>query len=574
MKNKYELYGIKKIKPSELELRGYLYQLCSYIDKRSFVQESYEVANYIESEGIDLYNLSEVPIDEITRILKRFEILPKALYIHDSDKFANYDLHDFSKIIEQTLIENYRSVIFDLEEYPEGLTEDENEKREEKRRIRIESNIEQEKNDLINFLPTFYETLQEIPMHDGKIFIAYSVGGNIIDIFSETGKKLLIDEYEIERESNSFISCKISHDKKSILLHVLDRISCWTIFEYNDKSFHFLKSERSFWRDNSPANYYLPNEIDAVYKKQMAKKKQVQNMPFSVTIGEQEWITRNLETSYFRNGDPILEASSREEWETAAKNETPAWCCYNNNPAFGEKYGKLYNWFAVTDPRGLAPNSWRIPTVEDWHQLNDYLSSNVNIKLLGGDEWEYDYSISSLFSKDKGPAPIRKVRKSKKFNETGFTALPGGARGEFGNDFFAIRDSAYWWTSTSVETPTEDSKSEKTEDKSIGINKSDVFDEFNSDNSSGEIVQFKKNSNSFEQKNDDNDEKIKSIIDFSGLFGGISFGEELGDEKLQNENIKYGQANFTLLYANDEALQIGNFTDKKVGYSVRCIRNK
>ena len=146
----YNSYGFREIKPSELELRGQLYQFCSYDDKRSFVQESYEVANYIESEGIDLYNLSEVPIDEITRILKRFEILPKALYIHDSDKFANYDLHDFSKIIEQTLIENYRSVIFDLEEYPEGLTEDENEKREEKRRIRIESNIEQEKNDLIN----------------------------------------------------------------------------------------------------------------------------------------------------------------------------------------------------------------------------------------------------------------------------------------------------------------------------------------------------------------------------------------------------------------------------------------
>ena len=568
MKNKYELYGIKKIKPSELELRGYLYQLCSYIDKRSFVQESYEVANYIESEGIDLYNLSEVPIDEITRILKRFEILPKALYINDSDKFANYDLHDFSKIIEQTLIENYRSVIFDLEAYPEGLTEDENEKREEKRRIRIESNIEQEKNDLINFLPTFYETLQEIPMHDGKIFIAYSVGGNIIDIFSETGKKLLIDEFEKEneidtwRESNSFTSCKISYDKKSILLDFLGRNPSWIIFEYKNHSFSYLRSDSSFFKDNSPDYYYKPDDVDNAYKKILKEQEELNKIPFSVIIGAQEWTTRNLDTSHFLNGDSILEARSQEEWETAAKNETPAWCCYDNNPAFGEKYGKLYNWFAVSDPRGLAPNSWRIPTVEDWHQLNDYLSSNVNIKLLGGDEWEYDYSISSLFSKDKGPAPIRKVRKSKKFNETGFYALPGGARGKFENDFFAIRDSAYWWTSTSVETPTEDSKSEKTEDKSIGINKSDVFDEFNSDNSSGEIVQFKKNSNSFEQKNDDNDEEIESFMDF--FFRGKSKVGELGGEA----------ARFTLLYANDEALQIGNFTDKKVGYSVRCIRNK
>ena len=532
----YISYGFRKIKPSELELRGYLYQFCGYTDKREFVEKSYEVVNYIESEGNDLYNLSEVPIDEIRGILKQFDILPNALYIHDSDKYANYDSTDFSKIIAHSLIEKNKSVIFDLddiEEYPEGLTVDEIEKRKEKRRIR------EEKNDLINFLPTFYESLQEINMHEGKILIAYSVDGNIIDIFNETGNKLSIDEYEkedeidIDRESNSFISCKISHDKKSILLHFLDRISCWAIFEYNDKSFNFLKSERSFWDDNSPANYYLPNEIDAVYKKQMAQKEQLQNMPFSVTIGEQEWTTRNLETSYFRNGDPILEASSREEWEAAAESKIPAWCNYENNPVYGAKYGKLYNWYAVNDPRGLTPEGWHIPSIEEWDTLALTLGDNCNERIKNGEDWQPYHEMTDFLlritqriegsnedDQDDSNNEITSDKESKEnsnevstlllesmqgssendqgkkivpplFNDTGFTALPGGARGQFGNAFFAINDSAYWWTSSVLED------------------------------------------------------------------------EEIDD-----------QAYFVLLYEHDSTLQIGNSTDKKVGYSVRCIRNK
>ena len=62
-----------------MEIRGYLHQLCDYTDKRAFVQESYEVVNYIESKGLEIYNLSEVPIDEIKKILKLFKILPKTL---------------------------------------------------------------------------------------------------------------------------------------------------------------------------------------------------------------------------------------------------------------------------------------------------------------------------------------------------------------------------------------------------------------------------------------------------------------------------------------------------------------
>ena len=82
----------------------------------------------------------------------------------------------------------------------------------------------------------------------------------------------------------------------------------------------------------------------------------------TVTIGHQVWTTNNLDESTFRNGDFIIEAKTDQEWEVAGKLATPAWCYYNNDPANGTKYGKLYNWHAVNDPRGLAPEGFHIPS--------------------------------------------------------------------------------------------------------------------------------------------------------------------------------------------------------------------
>lgn len=77
----------------------------------------------------------------------------------------------------------------------------------------------------------------------------------------------------------------------------------------------------------------------------------------TVTIGTQVWRTKNLDVATFRNGDSIPQAKTNEEWEKAAENQQPAWCYYNNDPANGAKYGKLYNWYAVNDSRGLAPDA-------------------------------------------------------------------------------------------------------------------------------------------------------------------------------------------------------------------------
>jgi hypothetical protein len=90
----------------------------------------------------------------------------------------------------------------------------------------------------------------------------------------------------------------------------------------------------------------------------------------SVRIGDQLWMTRNLDVDRFRNGDLIPHVKSDEEWIKAGENGQPAWCYYDNDPKNGKKYGKLYNWFAVNDPRGLAPKSWHVPTDEEWTEYS------------------------------------------------------------------------------------------------------------------------------------------------------------------------------------------------------------
>lgn len=147
-----------------------------------------------------------------------------------------------------------------------------------------------------------------------------------------------------------------------------------------------------------------------------------------VTIGKQVWMTQNLNVDKFRNGDPIPEAKTEEEWGKAGKNGEPAWCYYNNNPDNGDRYGKLYNWYAVNDPRGLAPEGWKIPSDEDWSRLTDF---------LGGESVAGTKMKSTDFWAESGNGT----------NESGLSGLPGGYR--LGNGTFGtIGEGGYWWSST------------------------------------------------------------------------------------------------------------------------------
>jgi hypothetical protein len=123
-------------------------------------------------------------------------------------------------------------------------------------------------------------------------------------------------------------------------------------------------------------------------------------------IGTQEWTTKNLNVSKYRNGDVIPEVKDPKEWGSLT---TGAWCYYNNDPKNEAIYGKLYNWHAVNDPRGLAPEGFHVPTDLELNREADL----------------------------KDPA--------------GFVGLPGGYRGTNGA-FNDIGDYGSWWSSSEYGT--------------------------------------------------------------------------------------------------------------------------
>jgi len=153
----------------------------------------------------------------------------------------------------------------------------------------------------------------------------------------------------------------------------------------------------------------------------------VDNEIKEVRIGNQIWMAQNLNVSQFRNGDSIPHVKTAEDWEKAGKEQKPAWCYYNNDPANESRYGKLYNWYAVNDARGLAPAGWHIPSDMEWKQLTDHLGGNdlAGKKMKSTQGW---------------------ARNGNGTNESGFGGLPGGYRYDYGffnyGELFAI-----WWAS-------------------------------------------------------------------------------------------------------------------------------
>ena len=150
----------------------------------------------------------------------------------------------------------------------------------------------------------------------------------------------------------------------------------------------------------------------------------------TIKIGNQTWLQQNLNVSQFRNGDLIPEVKTDEAWEKAGLEKKPAWCYYESNADNGKIYGKLYNWYAVHDKRGLAPKGWHIPSDEEWKALATF---------LGGPD------LAGKKLKEKGTAHWKSPNKDAS-NESGFTGLPGGLNYSFGS-FVSLDNVGYWWTS-------------------------------------------------------------------------------------------------------------------------------
>jgi uncharacterized protein (TIGR02145 family) len=150
-------------------------------------------------------------------------------------------------------------------------------------------------------------------------------------------------------------------------------------------------------------------------------------LPATVKVGTEEWMTKNLDVVTYRNGDTIPQVKDATEWVNLT---TGAWCYYNNDPALGAIFGKLYNWHAVSDPRGLAPAGWHIPYDDynggEWHHLLNNFSS--------GEDAAIKMKATTLWNSTGDAAT----------NSSGFTALPGGFRNVNGS-FEGLGSFAEWW---------------------------------------------------------------------------------------------------------------------------------
>ena len=146
----------------------------------------------------------------------------------------------------------------------------------------------------------------------------------------------------------------------------------------------------------------------------------------TIVIGTQQWMEKNLDVLTYRNGEVIAQITNTTDWANAT---TGAWCYYNNDAANGAIYGKLYNWYAVNDSRGLAPAGWHIPTDAEWSTLGTYLGG---IEIAGG---KMKTTGTNRWNPNTGAT-----------NESGFAGLPGGSHG--GGTFANVGTNGYWWSST------------------------------------------------------------------------------------------------------------------------------
>jgi uncharacterized protein (TIGR02145 family) len=156
----------------------------------------------------------------------------------------------------------------------------------------------------------------------------------------------------------------------------------------------------------------------------------------TVYIGTQQWMGENLKVSKYSDGTTIPNITDNTQWEN---NTTGACAYYNNDAANNAKYGKLYNWYAVSKTtngnKNLCPTGWHVPTDAEWTVLQEYLGGN---SVAGGKMKEV--GITNWISPNTDAT-----------NKSLFTGLPGGYRANDGY-YYYVGNSGYWWSSAEFNT--------------------------------------------------------------------------------------------------------------------------
>ena len=161
----------------------------------------------------------------------------------------------------------------------------------------------------------------------------------------------------------------------------------------------------------------------------------------TVVIDGRCWFAENLRALTYANNDAIPSTLTDSQWNYADEGATTVYGeddgCNNDSPDIDscdptvalEEYGRLYNWYAVNDSRGLCPAGWRVPAESDWHSMTSSLggSSVAGEKLKSTYGWSYSGQGT---------------------NESGFNGMPGGKRQDGSGYYSSAGDRGTWWTST------------------------------------------------------------------------------------------------------------------------------
>lgn len=152
----------------------------------------------------------------------------------------------------------------------------------------------------------------------------------------------------------------------------------------------------------------------------------------TILIGTQCWMSENLRTASYANGDNVFNVTDGNQWSTLV---TGGWAHYGNNSINELPYGKLYNWFAVNDSRNICPLGWHVPTEVEWTSLIDYLDgedvAGGKLKAAGTEYWMAPNSGAT--------------------NETGFNGLPGSFRFVDGGFLIPLGSHGMWWSASEAD---------------------------------------------------------------------------------------------------------------------------
>lgn len=163
------------------------------------------------------------------------------------------------------------------------------------------------------------------------------------------------------------------------------------------------------------------------------------NIYHTIKIGDQTWMVENLKSIRYNDGTTIQKVEDNTTWKTLGSG---AYCYYNNDANIGNKYGCLYNWFAVQTNK-LAPAGWHVPSYDELDKLITYLSSNVGNSLSAAKalaaktDWNTDNTTAAVGNN----LSIN--------NSSGFTGLPGGYRNDYTAAYTDAGQSGNWWSTTS-----------------------------------------------------------------------------------------------------------------------------